>query len=209
MTNRFPTRIMLRTLQVFLTIFVCTVGAANAYADLQIFDGSAVKPYQLLVGDKKNWGVPVTTGSAVSVAGYVNVVETDDGVISATWNGKGEAQLYLNSEQSQDFSDFLATDAALVVHMKVSKVPKKPVSLRMGCGFPCSASAEVGKLLKALPADEWIRISFDLQCFVGGGLEVGHVDTPFLLITRSKLSVEIADVRIVSGAGPTATIKCR
>ena len=48
-----------------------------------------------------------------------------------------------------------------------------------------------------------------LKCFVDGGLDATTVDTPFLLLTGSAMSLSIADVRIVDGAGPDSIINCR
>lgn len=35
------------------------------------------------------------------------------------------------------------------------------------------------------------------------------VETPFMLFGEQKMSVSVADVRLVDGLGPEATIKCR
>ena len=79
----------------------------------------------------------------------------------------------------------------------------------MGCGYPCDSSADVTKLLKALPPEQWVRLSFDLKCFADGGLNVKNVDTPMLITTKGEMSLSIADVSVVPGLGPEATIRCR
>ena len=62
----------------------------------------------------------------------------------------------------------MAADAALVMIVNIAQAPGDAVTLRMGCEYPCAANADIGKLLRALPAGEWLRISVDLQCFVDG-----------------------------------------
>jgi len=183
---------------------------SQAAAAIEVFNGSAVAPFQLFVGDKAGWAVPVGESAFTSNAGLLTV-ETDPekGAISATWLKKGEAQLYFANTEPQDLIASVEADAALVVSIQINKPPNKQVTLRMGCGYPCAANADISKLLKALPENEWLRVSFDLRCFANGGLNVSNVDTPFLLLTSGKLSVTIADVRLVPGAGPDATIKCR
>lgn len=193
---------------VFAIIVTTLAGIADA-GELAIFDGSEVAPYRLMVGDKENWATPVTEGSTVSAAGYVSVETDADGAKSASWNGKGEAQLYLAAAEPQDLSAAAAADAALVLLLKVDQPPKRKTFLRMGCGYPCAANADISPLLKALPKEEWLRVSIDLKCFVDGGLNVANVDTPFLILTRGKMSLSVSDVRIVDGAGPGATINCR
>ena len=76
--------------------------------------------------------------------------------------------------------------------LSIEDPPSRNAVLRMGCGYPCSANADIGRLLQALPANEWVRVSVDLKCFVDGGLNAANVDTPFLLITDRKMALSIA-----------------
>jgi beta-glucosidase len=62
--------------------------------------------------------------------------------------------------------------------------------------------------MKKLPTGVWVPISIDLQCFGAQGADFSRIDTPFLLLTRGKLAVSFADVRIVPGAAADATVKC-
>jgi beta-glucosidase len=193
-----------------MIVLILLLPIAVDAAESVVFDGSAEEPFQLLVGDKKGWTIPVGDAEVSSNAGYLTVGPGNGaGAKLATWSGKGEAQLYLAAAEPQDFSDLLAQDAALVTLLQVHAPPKKKVTLRMGCGYPCSANADISKLLKALPTDQWLRVSFDLKCFADGGLDIANVDTPFLLLTKGRLSLSVSDVRLVPGAGPAATINCR
>lgn len=181
----------------------------QAPTEITVFDGNAVAPFRLFIGDKAGWAVPVGEGAVSSNAGLLTVErDPENGAISAIWLKKGEAQLYLVNAEPDDLTALVEADGALVVLMKVNMAPNKNVTLRMGCGYPCAANADISKLLNALPENEWLRVSFDLRCFANGGLNVSNVDTPFLLLTSGKLSVTMADVRLVPGAGPNATIKC-
>ena len=178
-------------------------------SELPIFAGGPVAPMQIYVGDADRWDVPVGPASSRSYAGAISVeLGADSGELAATWSGKGEGQLYLASEQPQDLSALAASDGALVAVMKISQPPKRKVTLRMGCGYPCGADANITKLLRSAPRDQWIRFSFDLQCFIKEGLRPDAVDTSFLLLTRGKMGVSVADVRIVAGAKDKATVKC-
>ena len=132
----------------------------------------------------------------------------DPRVLAVTWNGKGDGQLYLASGQPQDLSRIVDRNAALVVVMKVIDAPKRKVTLRMGCGYPCGADADITRLLQTAPRDEWMRFSLDLQCFTSAGLQADKVDTVFLLLTRGPMTVAVADVRIVADAKDEATVKC-
>ena len=195
----------------FVALLAGLTASVGAFpADIAIFDGTARAPYALMIGDKGNWGIPVGDGQTASAMGYLTVTtDAETGARRAAWNGKGEAQLFLASPEPADLSAAVAADAALVMVLSVQQPPRRSATLRMGCGYPCSANADIGKLLKALPADEWLRVTVDLKCFVDGGLDAANVDTPFLLIADKKMTLSIADVRIVDGAGPDAIIRCR
>ena len=173
-------------------------------------DGVASEGAVMLIGDKKQWDTFVGDEARTSASGYLSVEpDADARAMRATWNGDGEAQFFLAYEKPQDYSAHLETNSALILLLKAKQSPKKKVTLRMGCGYPCSSNADVTKLLKALPLDEWVRLSFDLKCFADGGLNIKNVDTPMLLTTKGAMSLSIADVGIVSGLGPQATIRCR
>lgn len=184
--------------------------SAAASADIALFDGAAIQPFGLYAGDKENWGIPVGDGVTETAAGYLKVTTSPEtGARRLEWNGKGEAQFFLAASEPVDLTAAVEADAALVMVLNVEKAPRKDVTLRMACGYPCAANADISQLLKALPADEWLRVSVDLKCFVDGGLDASHVETPLLLLTRQRMTVSIGDVRIVDGAGPSAIINCR
>lgn len=187
------------------------LAGANALADevSVVAGGKAVGDYLLMVGDQKRWDVPFGAEGATSYAEYLTAKPDGNGALTATWSGRGEAQLFVAGPTPLDLGPMLAADGALVMLMSVAVAPDDPVELRIGCGYPCGASADIGKLLNALPAEQWFKVSFDLKCFAEQGLDAGNVDAPFLLLTEAAMSLSISDVGFVEGLGPSATIRCR
>ena len=189
------------------TIFVANTGVAE---EIVLVNGAAAAGNTMMIGDKRQWDTVVGAESISSASGYLSAeTDTANGALKATWNGKGEAQVFLAHDSPKDYTKLLKQDAALVVLMQVVSPPERKVIIKMGCGYPCAAKADISKLLKALPADEWLRVSFDLKCFADGGLNIKNVDTPLLVTTAGKMAISIADVNIVPGAGEGATIRCR
>jgi hypothetical protein len=123
--------------------------------------------------------------------------------------GEGEAQFFVGRKEPADYSGFLEQDAALVAVIRLDKKPTSRTTLRMGCGYPCGSNADITRLLEALPTDQWVRVSFDLECFADGGLDVENVDTPLLITTKGELALSLAEVSVVPEAGRDATIRCR
>ena len=192
--------------------FVClSFASGTSVADeVVLANGVPSEGNVMLIGDKKQWDTVVGAEPVSSASGYLSVERNaEDQAISAAWNGEGEAQFFVAHEGPRDYSQHVAEDSALVVLLRVDKTPKKKVSMRMGCGYPCASNADITKLLRALPTGEWLRVSFDLKCFAEGGLNINNVDTPVLITTKGEMSLTIADIGMVSGLGPEATIRCR
>jgi beta-glucosidase len=123
--------------------------------------------------------------------------------------GQGAVRARTPAEPLAGMQVLLDADAALVTVLRIKKAPTKKVLIKMGCVYPCASSADITRLLKALTPDQWVRLSFDLKCFSDGGLDVARVDTPFLMTTRGAMSLSIADISVIPGLGPDATIRCR
>ncbi|MDH4014050.1 MAG: putative glycoside hydrolase, partial [Chromatiales bacterium] len=94
------------------------------------------------------------------------------------------------------------------VDMKVEQPPTKKVTMRMDCQYPCGAKGDLTELMKKVPQDTWFPLSIDLQCFNKEGADFSRIDTPFLLLTRGRLALSFANLRIVPGAAADAVIKC-
>ncbi len=199
-----------KALLVVLPVAVFCMSAVAAQEEVVMVDGVAGEGYTLLIGDRKQWDTVVDSVPISSASGFLSV-EPDAGAgeLNATWSGKGEAQLFVAHNGPQDYTEYFEQDAALVIVLKVVSPPKRKVTIRMGCGYPCAANADVTKLLKALPEEQWLRVSFDLKCFVESGLNIRNVDTPLLLTTTGKMAISITDVGIFPGVGTGATISCR
>ena len=183
--------------------------AAN---DLRIFDKHPIEPWQLYVGDKKEWRVPVSDSATQSWGGVVSVSGTTrdvtDDARRITWNGKGEGQFFAQADTPQNLTNFLDADSALVVQLKVERAPTKGVTVRMDCQHPCGAKGDLTELLRKVPADTWIALAIDLRCFANGGADFNRIDTPFLLSTRGRLTVVTADISVVPGVADDAVIRC-
>jgi beta-glucosidase len=211
MSDRADSKFSNAPLPLGLMLVHLSVAPGLAMADAAILaNGVPAEGNVLLVGDRKQWDTPVGQEPVSSASGFLTVEpEPEEKALGAEWNGKGEAQLFVAHAGPQDYSAAIEQDAALVTILRVKKSPTKKVLLKMGCVYPCASSADITRLLAALTPDQWVRLSFDLKCFSDGGLDVERVDTPFLMTTRGALSLSIADISVIPGLGPDATIRCR
>ncbi|MDH3769184.1 MAG: putative glycoside hydrolase [Gammaproteobacteria bacterium] len=178
---------------------------------MAIFQRRAIAPYKLYVGDSAGWQVPVEGASTTSWGGKVTVKTIDKDVQEDArqliWHGKGEAQVYLQAA-SQDLTSYLESESALLVRVRVDSPPKKNVMMRVGCEWPCKAEANLTKVFKTLPGGVWTTLSMDLNCFAQNGADFRKIDTPFLLLTRGKFTLSIADIEIIPGVAREAALSC-
>lgn len=187
--------------------------AAGAPAFMTSFySRGPVSPWRLFVGDPLGWQVPVTATSTVSPSQFLSVSKVDhllqEDALRAVWNGKGLAQVYLQSPGGVDWTQLMGHRQQLAFSIKVNSPPTAPTALRIDCVYPCGASADVTRLLKAVTVGQWFRVSVDLNCFVKAGLDPKKVETPFLLSTRGKLDVEFSYVALEPVASEQPTITC-
>lgn len=180
--------------------------------ELKIFDRRPVGPWQLFVGDAKNWRMPLSGGVGGSSAGAVTVSLADKNLQGdarkVEWSGTGEGQVYFQSQAPRDLRPSVASHSALLVDVKVDTPPAAAVSLRMDCGYPCGARGDITRILRQVPVKTWARLSIDLKCFTNSGLNAERLDTPLLISTSGKMTLSFASVAIVPRAGPTAAISC-
>ena len=134
-----------------------------------------------------------------------HVVQED--ALRATWNGKGQAQIYLQSAGGVDWTEISRSRHMLAFSLKVMSRPTQPTTLRMDCIYPCGAKADVTRLLNAVPLNTWARVTVDLRCFLKFGLIASKVETPFLLTTAGKLDLAVSyiDLEPIGASHPTIT----
>jgi len=205
-----PHKITACLLEVLLVACLSTIPGVVVGDEAILTNGNPSEGYVMFIGDKKQWDTMVVGEPISSASGYLRAEpQTEEKAIRADWNGGGEAQFFVAHETPADYTQHLDEQSALVVILKVEEKPTKKVLIKMGCGYPCASNADITRLLKALTPDQWVRFSIDLECFASGGLNVQNVDTPLLITTRGEMSLSIADISLVSGLGPDATISCR
>ncbi len=187
--------------------------ADGSGTDLVIFEERAADSWDVFVGDAGGWAIPVTGNVSESPNGVVVATvadrEGEGDAIRVSWNGKGEGQYFVGTGSPRDWREFLHSEAALLVEIKVERPPTKTVTMRMDCQHPCGAKAELTDFLRKVPPERWIPLSVDLKCFADAGADFSRIDTPFLLLTKGKLIVATGDIRVVPGVGSEALISCR
>jgi beta-glucosidase len=184
----------------------------DAPSEVVVFDGSNVAPWRMYLGSSSNWMVPVegpeTTAykSNVVIVRRVDHMKKDDAV-QAEWKG-GLGQVYFQEFKTLDLTTLAAQGGALSMVIRIDKEPKKSVDLKMDCGYPCAGTLNMTKLFKAVPKDQWLRVSFKISCFKDAGANLSHIVAPLVLATKGSFKMSISDVRLLTDPPPESLIAC-
>lgn len=186
--------------------------ATGKPGEITLFQRGPVAPWKLSLGDKGGWSMPMTGSTSRSAQGAVTVTTFDRKVqedsIRIDWPGSGLGQVFLNSASPQDLSALRQNGGALQIDMLLESRPSKPVELRIDCGYPCGAKANLSDVMKRAPLNTWFTIGLDLACFEKAGADLKRVDTGMLIATAGTLRLGITGVRMVPNAADKAIIRC-
>lgn len=199
------------TLSDALPELAATASDATA-AEVVLFERGPVPPWKLSLGDKGGWSLPVTGNSTRSAQGAVTVTAFDRKVQEDSrrlvWSGSGTGQVFLHSAAPQDLSALRKAGGALLIDMMIESRPSQPVELRIDCGYPCGAKANLSDVMRRAPLNTWFSLSVDLACFEKAGADLKRVDTGMLLATAGKFSLAITGARISPNRADKAVIRC-
>ncbi|WP_447002018.1 Hsp70 family protein [Saccharothrix isguenensis] len=169
--------------------------------DLRLLDGEAVvAPYVGMVGSPENWaGTRVEPDRAVAHTA-VSATASPAG-LRTTWNGSGSGQVYLqNTEGGADLRRFLDGGGAIVLDLVVHSRPADATSLSVHCTFPCASEVPTTSAFRELPVGRESTVTVPVSCFTSTGLDIGRVDTAFLLSTAGAFDATFTRIRWVAGA---------
>lgn len=195
-------------------LLIATSSILNTAAaeDTVIFDGDATTPpLQLFVGSESNWSVPVWGEETTTHKSEVLVVrlkeEDQKSIMQAEWNG-GLGQVYWQQPLAVDMTQQVEDGIALSVVARIDQKPKKSVSLKMDCGYPCGGALNMTKLFKAVPTDQWFRMSFKLSCFEDAGANMANIFSPLVIMTKDKFEISVSEVSLLKNPPPESLVDC-
>ena len=176
------------------------------------FDRTAIAPWRVFLGDEGSWQTPLGLAESRSAKGYLTVSKFDhllqEDALHAVWNGKGMAQIYIQSAGGANWSSLLAKPQQLAFSLRVSSRPTASTIFRQDCIYPCGAKADITRLLNVAPLNQWVRVSVDMKCMLKAGLDPRKVETPFLINTAGKLDLSVSYIQLEPIGDQPPTIGC-
>ena len=189
------------------------IGADNSL-DQEVFKGGPRGNWQLFTGDPSDWAVEATGSRSQSSTGSV-VVESIDRVVQEdarrlTFTGADDrlSVVYMQSEYPTDLTDLDEAGGALVIDFRVVEKPTEQVNLRMDCKYPCSGSVRFTKVLLDAPIGEWTQKSIPTACFANDGVQLGQVNTAFVLATEGDITLDISEIKLTTMPVIRSIVSC-
>jgi beta-glucosidase len=116
------------------------------------------------------------------------------------WSGTGQASVEITGAAPINLTRQTNAQIALGFDYRVQQPPSAAVSLGMGCGASCAGTVALAPTLAAAPRGTWRHLDVPLACFGAAGENMARVWTPFTLATSGKLTLDLANIRLESGA---------
>jgi beta-glucosidase len=180
---------------------------------LEIFNRRPLTPWQIEIEGSRNDRV-AAHGNIASVSTLtVTAVdrEMQEDARRVVWNGSGIGLVALSTSDRQVLIDYLNEAGALIVDLKVDKLPTSDVIIRVGCGPSCNSDLIITDEINAIVGQGWQTLIVDLARFPDVGSDFGLVLPPeeffhlvldpFTLVTDGELDLTFSRVRIEKHVG--------
>ena len=175
-------------------------------AEWSLFNGKIASPYSMYLGSPTNWAYPLPDGGSLNI-GSIRAesaqLDNPGDARKVSWNG-GIGQLYIQAKSTQDLTDWLDEDSALVFDLMLHSAPQDSVTIRIDCRWPCLGVVEAQEMLKSLPLNQKATLKIPLSCFARTGAKFTSINTPFLFYSSTRFAMTFGNVRYVRGAARDA-----
>lgn len=201
-----------RVFSALAVVVACSTSANNLDPKVNFFsEGTSVGPWEfsLQFGQVQldNKSAKTTKSSLVAKPASK---DADDDALRLTWKPRGVKNEWGTPDESvmtaslmnrawpADLSS-ITDNGALVLDLRVIKAPKKHVELTMECNWDwqCRSTVPLKNALKRLPRNKWVTLPIPIKCFAKDDFDFSKVTTPFMMFTDGKMTLEIADIRLV------------
>ena len=173
-------------------------GKPDLHAGLRVFDRRPIAPYHLYLGDEIGMAQTVAGARAQNAAKTLAVETVDfqlqEDARKLSWSGEG--YIYLKSLYGQDLAAQAVQGAALEFVVRVHDLSTDSISLGLSLDYP-QQCLNIAQDLLDLPSQTWSVLSYDLSRFAAAGVDIHHVDVPFLLRCSGQAVISIANIQIV------------
>ncbi|PTO98376.1 1,4-beta-D-glucan glucohydrolase [Vibrio sp. 10N.286.48.B8] len=161
---------------------------------------SNIGDYNLKISDLGHWiGSEVSRNNPMAIEA-INTepynYEQQQDAIKVNFNEQfGATYIQVGDGSVEDFSQY--RNGSITFEIKVKEAPTEPVKLSLQKWTKNEepigvASVDITELL--IESDDFIKVSVPCQAFIDQGVDLRYLDTPFMLYTKGKLNVVLANI---------------
>jgi beta-glucosidase len=178
---------------------VSGITEAPALTDTYFDHGKAVHGYTLMLTGADGTASAAEAATSVTTDGSLRMVGVDykaqEDARQFAWDKDG-ARLTIHAKTSLDLDREATSDSMLVVTMRVDAPRNTDAWAGMGCGKNCEGHVVLGAPLGKLKPGQWTRLGIPLRCFRAHGVDMHHIDQPFVLEAGKGTQLGITSVAL-------------
>ncbi|MFD0661177.1 putative glycoside hydrolase [Thermocatellispora tengchongensis] len=102
-------------------------------------------------------------------------------------------------QRPRDLRGYLEAGGRLAFDVRVVQAPDLPLYLACHDDYPAQPGLNLAPSLRALPEGVWTTMEVPLAELARIGLDLRHVDVPFMLYTEGRAVLDVGEVRWLTG----------
>ena len=178
-----------------------------------LFEGGALAPWMIYLGDEKDPALAAGPGSAKSAGGGLLLSVTDrdtqEDARRLQWvDGGPTASIYFGRGQAWDASGLASAEGALSVDWRWLSGDLDDLQLLISCGVDCAASVPMAPMIADATAGKWLTLSLPLRCLSAAGIDVTRLESPFGLQAKGPLMIEFSAVFVTDTPATSGALDC-
>ena len=165
-----------------------------------LFSGAAVDPLRLRLVDPAGdvaFAKPATVSADGVLSAKVFDYQRQEDSQSLSFSGEGEGAWRLELDKGERL-DWLAEPegAAVVMTMRVVEAANASMHFTLKCGAPCTATADIGEILRNESGGDWFDLALPLGCLSKLGANLASITRPVSLHSADKWALDLSVVRL-------------
>ncbi|GGL06001.1 beta-glucosidase [Sphaerisporangium melleum] len=167
---------------------------------LEVHGPRAGGAYRLRIGGHNTWSREDISSERPTETLVVRAEPVGDparpGAVSLRFNGF-VAFVYAQDpdQRPRDLRGYREAGGRLSIEVRVVEAPDAPLYLACHDDYPAQPGLDVTRSLRELPAGTWTTMEVPLEELERIGVDLRHVDVPFMLYTEGRAVLDIGEVR--------------
>jgi len=191
---------------------VSTDRMSSSLQSITLFESSVKSPWKMMISDSQSTST-MTSSIIENKALYLRTIDRNvqEDARRVIFNGTEIGQVAFTSTSATDLSPYSKVNSTLELTVRLTEsqnLAEQQVYLSMDCGEQCLGKVNITKALSLLEVKQWQTLNIDLRCFEKKGADLTKVNSPFVLSSAGKLTIDFTDVFIRTNSIDSVNVSC-